>query len=294
MQRLVNALRPGQTGCLEGGTYVTFVSFDHGGRRGRPITLRSAPGSRARIVGRVYLPHGANHIRVTHLTLDGRNPLDLPSPTVDSADDQFINDNVTNDHTAICFELGSGQGYGQATNTLLKHDRIHDCGVLPPTNHQHGIYVANSAGARIIDNLIYNNADRGIQLYWNAQRTTIAGNVINHNGEGIIIAGDYGDASSNNLIINNVITDSTVRADVESYWPDASVKGSGNLVVGNCVFGGDRTIDRRNGGFIARDNQIVSPRYTDAAMGNFTLEAGSPCAPVLAHAAAAAASYLAR
>ncbi len=82
--------------------------------------------------------------------------------------------------------------------------------MLPATNHEHGIYVANSVGARIIDNVIVDNADRGIQLYWNAQRTTIAGNIIDHNGEGILISGDYGYASSDNLIINNVITDSVV------------------------------------------------------------------------------------
>jgi Right handed beta helix region len=294
VQRLVDRLRPGQTGCLLPGTYSGDVTFLHGGRRGRPITLRNVPGARALVRGRIYVTRHANHVNLDHLGLDGRNALDLPSPTVDSAYDRFVADDVTNHHTAICFSVGSGGDYGQATDTLIEHDRIHDCGVLPPDNHEHGIYVANSVGARIIDNVIDDNADRGIQLYWNAQRTTIAGNVIDHNGEGVLISGDFGDVSSNNLIINNVITNSTVRADVESYWPDSTLKGSGNLVIGNCVYGGDRTIDRRSGGFVARDNRIVSPRYADAAVGNYTLAAGSPCAPVLAHATAAAAKYLAR
>jgi hypothetical protein len=239
----------------------------------------------------MYIPKGSNHVRVTDLNLDGRNALNLPSPTVDSYDDQFINDNVTNEHTAICFELGNDDGYGQARDTLIEHDRIHSCGVLPATNHQHGIYVANSFGARIIDNAIYDNADRGIQLYWNAQRTTIAGNVIYHNGEGIIISGDGDSASSDNLIIGNVITNSTVRSDIESYWPGPDLKGSGNLVIGNCLHGGRPTIDLSVGGFVAHDNLNLNPRYADAAAGDFSLVRGSPCAPVLAGAVASAESY---
>ncbi|HEY3727558.1 MAG TPA: NosD domain-containing protein [Solirubrobacteraceae bacterium] len=290
VQRLVNRLRPGQTGCLLSGTYPGNVSFYRGGRRRRPITLRSAPGAHATIEGRIYIARSANHVNVDHLRLDGRNDQDLPSPTVDSAYDQFVDDDVTNDHSAICFSLGSGGGYGQAVDALIEHDRIHGCGVLPPTNQEHGIYVANSIGARIIDNVIYDNADRGIQLYWNAQRTTIAGNVIDHNGEGIIISGDYGFASSHNLIIDNAITNSTMRADVESYWPDPAHKGIGNLVVGNCIDGGRLGIDHDSGGFTARRNRYVNPLYADPAVGNYIMRASSPCASVLARAAANAAS----
>jgi hypothetical protein len=292
VQRLVEALRPGQTGCLEGGTYSADVRFPRGGTRRRPITLRSAPGTRATIVGRMYLPVGANDVHVDNLVLNGFNAARLPSPTVYAADDQFVNDEVFNGHTAICFVLGGDGGYQRARRTLIERDRIHDCGTLPPANHEHGIYVANSVGARIIDNVIYDNADRGIQLYWNAQRTTIAGNIINHNGEGILISGDFGDASSHNLIIDNAITNSTVRADVESYWPDEGFKGAGNLVIGNCVHGGKRTIDQRDGGFVTRGNSDVNPRYADPAVGNYSLLSGSPCAPVLAHAVARANSFL--
>ncbi len=47
-------------------------------------------------------------------------------------------------------------------------------------------------------NLIYANADRGIQLYPNAEYTTIDHNIIDDNGEGILFAGDDGTASSYN------------------------------------------------------------------------------------------------
>jgi hypothetical protein len=190
---------------------------------------------------------------------------------------------VTNDHTAICFELGASGSYGQAQHTILVRNRIHGCGALPPTNHQHGIYVANSVGAEIFGNLIYDNADRGIQLYWNAQRTTIAGNIVDRNGEGIIISGETTSASSNNLIVNNLITNSTVRADVESWWPNPNLKGTGNLVTGNCVHGGRRTIDTRNGGFTAKGNLRARPRYVNARAGDYRLRGPFGCAQVLAH-----------
>jgi len=283
VQRLVDSLHAGQVGCLHEGTYYGDVGFRRGGRRGAPVSLTAAPGQYATVVGRMWIPKRANWVNVSYLHLDGRNGPRLPSPTVNSDNDQFTYDDVTNDHTAICFELGSEAPYGNARNTLIEHNRVHDCGVLPPTNHDHGIYVANSFGARIIDNWIYDNADRGVQLYWNAQHTTIAGNVIDRNGEGIIISGDNGHVSSRNLIIGNAITNSTQRADVESYWP-TSAKGRANLVIGNCVFGGRRTIDMSGGGFVARDNLTTDPHYADPAAGNYSLPAGSVCDSLLNHA----------
>lgn len=276
-QKLINVLRPGQTGCLERGTYDVNLRFDHGGRRYAPLTLRSVPGQRARIVGRLYIPQGSNNVRVTDLTLDGRNREALPSPTVNATNAVFSNDDVTNEHTAICFNLGNPK-YGIARGTVIEKSRIHDCGVLPANNHEHGIYLANTIGARVVDNEIYNNADRGIQLYPDAQRTLITGNVIDHNGEGIIISGDERTASSHNLIVGNVITDSVTRADVESAWADSGPVGVGNVVAGNCVFGGAQAIDESGGGFTARDNDMLDPHYLDAGAANFSEPKGSPCA----------------
>jgi parallel beta-helix repeat protein len=285
----VNSLRPGQKGCLLSGTYYEDLRFNHGGAAGAPITLSSAPANYASVVGRLYIPRTSSHVHVVHVRLDGRNRSDLPSPSIDSANDQFLYDDVTDDHTGICFMLGASGGYGVAVDTLLAHNRIHDCGQLPPTNHQHGIYAGNSYGARIVDNLIYNNADRGIQLYWNAQWTTIAGNIIDRNGEGIDISGASGFASSHNLIVNNVITNSTVGADVGSWWPAGNALGVQNLVASNCVFGGRWTIDTRSGGFTAVGNLHVNPHYADAAAGDYHLPPGSRCARVLVAATLASA-----
>lgn len=279
-QRLANSLAPGQVGCLRGGAYHGDLGFRHGGLPGLPITLRSAPGERAKIIGRVYIAKQADYVRLTFLSLDGRNSADLPSPTVDSVGDEFLYDDVTNDHTAICYELGSEPPYGAATDTLIQNNHIHDCGTMPGTNHEHGIYVANSVGARIVGNVIYDNADRGIQLYWNAQRTLISGNIIDHNGQGIIISGADGSASSNNRIVHNVITNSTSRADVGSFWPAGTRKGIGNVVGANCLYGRNGTIDHSGGGFVAHNNVIVNPHYR-RVHGDYVLPPHNRCALVL-------------
>ena len=119
---------------------------------------------------------------------------------------------------------------------VIRRIRIHDCGLLPANNHEHGIYLSYAESTQILDNVIFDNADRGIQLYPDAQHTVVRGNVIDGNGEGIIFSGVGGTASSDNVVENNVITNSRIRHDVESWYPD--VVGTGNVVRNNCVHGG--------------------------------------------------------
>src|SRR5262249_51155455 len=111
-QHLSDVLQPGQTGCLRAGTYQEELTFHHGGSPGQPITLTSWPGETAVVKGRTYLPRQSNYINVTRLTLDGVNAAGLPSPTVGDEHSSFIEDEVTNEHTAICFTLGFAQ-YGR-------------------------------------------------------------------------------------------------------------------------------------------------------------------------------------
>lgn len=276
VQRLVSSLRPGQVGCLRSGTYVEDVTVTRSG-----IGLRPYPGEHARLLGRLYFKRGSHDDVVRGLILDGRNPRRLPSPTVNGSRIRFSQVDVTNHHTGICFVIGSGR-YGRASGTVIEHSRIHDCGRLPSHNIDHGIYVAAAEGTRIVGNLIYRNADRGIQLYPDAQHTVIERNVIDGNGEGVIFSGDHGYASSWNLVAYNVITNAQIRADVESWYPAGNPRGAGNVVRANCLFGGHRTIFARFGGFSATLNAIADPHFANRAAGNFRIPAGNPCARVLA------------
>jgi parallel beta-helix repeat protein len=276
-QKLVTSLQPGQTGCLRAGTYTESVTFRHGGTASAPITLTSYPGENATVVGRIYVAEGADYTTITGLKLDGVNAARQQSPMIDANHVTFSYDDVTNDHTSICFGIGSAT-WGWATGTLITHSRIHDCGVLPATNYQHGFYIGGATDTTIEWNLIYANADRGIQLYPEADYTTIDHNIIDDNGEGIIISGTDGVASSYTNVYDNVVSDSNQRDDVQSWWPAGNPVGVGNTVHDNCVWGGRQgTIDTSGGGFTAQDNLTVNPEFADTATHDYQMSTSSPC-----------------
>jgi hypothetical protein len=282
VQRLVDSLDPGEVGCLSGGTYRGPVTIRVSGRPGRPVTLQSRPGESARIVGRLQVSGRSRRVVVRRLWLDGRNRDALPSPTVNGRHIRFVDNDVTNRHTAICFALGH-QRFGVAHDVTIQRNRIHDCGRLPPTNLDQGVYVAEARDTRIVGNWIYGNADQGIQLYPDARRTYIAGNVIDSNGEGIIFGGSEGRAAADNLVQGNVISNSMIRENVESHF-DGPI-GTGNVVRRNCIGGGVR--DAGMGGileppvgFEAIDNVLEQPAFR--GLDDYRLAAGSPCAEVFA------------
>jgi len=109
----------------------------------------------------------------------------------------------------------------------------------------------------------------------------VTGNVIDGNGEGLIISGNDDRASDRNVVEGNLITNSTIRYNVESHWPGPV--GEANLVRRNCIFGGVRDdgqggIESPAEGFEALDNLVADPLYVDRAAGNFELAEDSPCA----------------
>jgi Right handed beta helix region len=288
VQRLVDSLRPGQIGCLLQGVYSGSVRIGRGGRPGAPVVLASYPGQTATIVGRLQIVKGANYVTVTGLVLDGKNSTRLPSPTIDSDHDTFSYDDVTDDHTGICFEMGS-PAWGWATDTLITHDLVHGCGQhFAGDNYQHGLYLVAATDTTVEWSMIYGNAARGIQLYPDAQHTTIDHNIISGNGEGILIGGDGGSASSYTNVYDNIISDATARHDVESWWPPGNPIGIDNRVHNNCVWGGrEGAIDTAAGGIVATHNLKVNPGYADASADDYALSTTSPCLALVGNVQAA-------
>ena len=232
-QRLVRRLAPGETGCLRGGDYRSDAEVAIDTPR---ISLTSYPGERATLHTRLWIEQGGDGVVISDLDIDGRNPTNLPSPTVNADDVVIRGDDITNHHTTICVSLGSPDTYGRAARTVIEHNRIHDCGRLPPTNQDHGIYVNSSDDAVIRGNRIYDNADRGVQLYPDSQGTLVSHNVIDRNGVGVIFGGSETTTSNGNVVQDNVITNSRVRGNIDYSWGGA--KGTGNVARHNCVGGG--------------------------------------------------------
>jgi parallel beta-helix repeat protein len=271
VEKLANSLKAGQAGCLRAGVYQRDVKITRGGTSSAPTTLTSYPGERAVVVGRLHVADEANNVVVQQLDLDGRNRADLPGPTINGDNVVFRDNDVTNRHTTICFLLGSIE-WGRARGTVIEHNRIHDCGEMPASNHHHGIYVEASDRARIIGNWIYDNADRGVQLFPDAQNTYLAGNVIDGNGQGVV----FSRKSSNNVVENNVLSNPLVRYNIESF----ELTGSGNVARRNCVW------STRHWGFAGiqldvgipvLDNLVTEPGYVNRAAKDFRLRPDSPC-----------------
>ena len=278
-QRLTDSLATGQTGCFRSGTFDTQNQI----KVTRPgTTLTSYPGERATLKGRMWVD--SHDVTVVDLNIDGRNQTGLPSPSVTGRGNTFRGLDVTNHHTGICFTLGHPD-WGRAVDTVIEDSRIHDCGNLPATNYDHGIYISAADGTIIRDNWIYDNADRGIQLYTDADDSRITRNVIDGNGSGIIFGGSPSATSDGNVVKHNLITNSRIRDNVESSYGPQDHRGQNNVVRENCIDGG--AYDDGDGGigaqvgFTAVDNLLVDPRYVDRAAKDFNLRPASPCASLL-------------
>jgi parallel beta-helix repeat protein len=278
-QKLADSLTTGQVGCLRSGTFDTQNQV----KVTRPgTTLTSFPGERATVKGRLWVD--AHDVTVVDLNIDGRNQTGLPSPSVTGSGNTFRGLDVTNHHTGICFSLGHPD-WARAIDTVIEDSRIHDCGHLPATNFDHGIYVSAADGTIIRDNWIYDNADRGIQLYSDADDSRITRNVIDGNGSGIIFGGSPSWTSDGNVVKHNLITNSRIRDNVESSYGPQDLRGQDNVVRENCIDGG--AYDDGDGGigpqvgFTAVDNLLVDPRYVDRGGKDFNLRPASPCASLM-------------
>jgi hypothetical protein len=272
VQRLVDSLAAGETGCLRAGTYRQdeFTLATPG------ITLTSYPGERATLAGRLRVT--ADRITVDHLTLDGSNPRDIPSPTINADDVVFRDNDVSSPHSVSCFALG---GTTEVRHPVIQGNRIHNCGEHAAVWGS-GIYMTDVDDAKVSHNLIYDNSQRGIKVGPDSQGALIRDNVIDGNPLGLNLSGNGTHASSNNTVEDNVIANSTRWWNVQTYWPGPV--GSGNLVRRNCVHGGnpDPHYNQHGGisdapGFIAQNNLVAKPGFFDKKAKDFRLRNNSQC-----------------
>ncbi len=285
-KKLAHSLAPGQTGCLRAGTYRENVEVNANGAPGAPITVQSYPGEWATYLGRLTTDKSSSYLTFQNMTFDGSTaPSDgselKPSPTVHGERISFIGNEVTNRHTAICFAVGN-EAFGRAPHVVIRRNRIHDCGQLPPTNHQHGIYLHSPCCAEVTDNWVYDNADTGIQMFPDADGNYIARNVVYGNGDNISFGGDSKDggcaSSDDNIVERNVLSHPRVKENVGS-WSGCGKHGTGNVLRENCIW--PPTFQKEGVGFTLLNNLYVEPAYVNAAAKDFRIAAGTPCAPLV-------------
>jgi hypothetical protein len=285
-QKLADSLSAGQTGCLRGGTYTqTELRFGHGGSAGAPVRLTSYPGERAKLTGgTLYVPNGSNFVTVSDIDIDGSASASVTIQAM-ATDTVFERLDITNGQRKSCMILGSNGGWGQAVRTIVRENKFHDCGDPAAGNQDHAIYFENTLDVQIVDNLFLNTAAWAIHLYPNAQHTTVAHNVIDGGGRGVIFAGDATHASSNNVVTQNVISNSSVEYNIQSYW--GGPVGSGNIAKNNCLYNGKAGNIASPSGFSASANTTADPLFIDRAAHDYRLRATSSCLAVVGYDTAA-------
>ncbi len=282
-QRLVDSLAPGETGCLRGGSYgdggeVYVLDPARGGSAGAPITVRSYPGERAKLVGIVILRQGVDHVRLSGLDFEGTG--EQNSIKIYSADAVVEDSDITNfSRGRSCMILGSNSGVGQAVRTIVRRNKFHECG--SPSNleaRDHSIYTASMVDGQIVDNVMYNPAAYAIILRPNAQRNLIAHNVIDGASAldrgGIALGSDASYASNDNVIEYNVIAYAETY-NITTSWSGAV--GSGNVARNNCLWAGESGNISTQTGFTATANTIADPGFANRAAHDYRLAPDSPC-----------------
>jgi hypothetical protein len=291
-QELIDSLSAGETGCLRAGTYAQTVWFERSGSATSPITLRSYPGERARLVGNAIIR--ANWLRLSDVDIEGDGSMNTIK--IYSSDVVIERNDITNRlRGQSCMILGSSSA-GQAQRTIVRANRFHDCGSPLNTNKDHSIYASNVLDARITDNVFTNSAGYTIQLYPNAQRTLVAHNVIDGGPDtirgGVVFGGDTRDVSRDNVVTRNIIT-YAADANLYSYW--GSTVGTGNVARKNCLWGaGDEQIDSADGGFRTVGNRVANPRFVDRAARDYRLSSASACRALVGYDTAARLGRLSR
>ncbi len=271
-------------GCLRRGVYTDpdkRLVFNDGGKEGDRIILRSYPGETAEFRGSIHIPEGSDYVTVRNVRLDGsygpvgkghfKGDRNTEQAVRMLGDNVSVHDNdITNrrpngdpDLAGTCIILGSSETI--AAETSIKGNRIHRCGQMPRISREHGIYASRPRGAKISDNLIYANADRGIQLYPDARGTMVEGNIIDGNGQGIVFNG----SSSNNTVRGNVISNSHAGWNVSGNWNRSSKVTSHNEAHDNCVWASSREpeyirvgrLSRRPRGCCAKPRRGLGKRW---------------------------------
>jgi parallel beta-helix repeat protein len=273
---VVNSLQTGQTACFRAGTYA----FSRLGVDQRNITLAPYRSQDVTLKGEIKVRPGGAGSTIRGMTLDGRGGASRIGPRIYASRVTLLNNEITNHHTSICVQIGRYYDGPPPQGVRIVHNMIHDCGELPTTNKDHGIYVSEARGTVIRDNWIYDNVDRGIQLYPDADGSRITGNVIVKNGDGMVI----NESSSDNQIYGNVIADSVLGWNI--YGGNDST-GSNNIFRDNCVRASNEDSDYNvNGGiqspqihFTATENRIAARRnvFVDRRSRDLRLKWHSSC-----------------
>ena len=272
--KLAGSLAPGETGCFRAGTY----SFGTLTLTTAQVTLAPYGSEAVTLAGHIKALPAAQNSVIEGMVLDASSsPDNTMGPKIYASGFVLRDNEITNRHSEICVIVGSYNSEPAPVGVVIERNRIHDCGALPATNLDHGIYIAEARSTIVHDNWIYDNADRGIQQYPDVKGSVITGNVIASNGQGVNFSGAGSLVTTDATVAGNIVVDSKIGDN--AYSGGSGPNGTNNLFRDNCVhsLSGGSGIESSPRSFTASNNLVANPDFVAAAADDYRLEASSAC-----------------
>jgi len=324
VSHMIHQLSPGQMGCLQSGqTFDDPIALgawiiNGSGSQGAPITIRSSdPSDPAQVKAAVWIQGSAHDLVFRNIdffdSYSGRkgNMVQVEGDRI-----SFLEDELTFTH-GICVGLGkinqsltlqqqeqSADPPVRADDFVFEGNTVHNCGsalanggLTVQDSGVHGVYLIYANNPRVVDNYIYDNVDRGIQLYPRVHGATIKHNLLDGNGSNLHLSSDheYGHYSEDNVVTDNLITNSVLRARTDPNWPRGDIfqiygccfggperqpgvaPTYGNVIEENCIYEAEPSLNLGGWGYAEEANVFKDPEYEDRAAHDFELAEGSPC-----------------
>jgi hypothetical protein len=295
--RLDRALSAGQTGCLESGTYgstTTEHRLRRNGTQDGRVTLSGAPGAKVTITGWVIIQ--GSYTTVQNMTIDGSNTLygshpagvDCPGntsqPLVLAGTGDVLQ--YVDYYQSIASMRGNAIGvgfWGNADNTVIRYDKIHDVGQCQAYDHL--IYLSHGNNVQIYGNWMYDDPHGdAVQLYPAPTNARIHDNVIDAVGEGFVVGNTSPNTVSGNQIYDNVISNTTGLAvygqagdAIHDIWD--GTPGTNNTFHNNLLYNNPGGLGRLTA-IQATANTTANPQYTSTTTHNYQTPTTSPAAPL--------------
>lgn len=270
----------------------------HGGTAEQPIYWIGESREGVHITGRMTIDQDASHVVVSNLTLDLTGYEN--DEAFNTADVGEVQD-VALDHITFTGDCATGRDGGHIESNGAIDLRIEACiieryGRCGPEGHQdHGIYLAGGTDITIVNNVIRENASRGIQMYTQGgmygtlDGITVLRNRIVANGhgdqeDGIVINATGTGTIANVSILHNLFHDNffsgirfagpvTEAISVEfntfaNNSAGSSAEGRSEINIDEAGTAANATI---TGNIFAVGNTLINDCYGAAAMG-FSIE----------------------